>query len=297
MSEPSCRVCNSPTQPIGEKLGRFSKSIYHLYHCPECRYSFVADPWLDYDRIYSMDYYRGKRGDPLVDYLFELEHPADTIRRYEWEGIVRLVQSLLPLTPTREWLDFGCGNGGFVRFVNERRLSRIVGFEEGAICGEAARRGVPLVSRAQLDRMQGSFDIVTAIEVLEHVPDPVSMLRRIRLLLKPGGLLFLTTGNARPHRKGLLRWRYVVPEIHVSFFEPETMALAMKLAGMKPEFRGFLPGFEQIIRFKVLKNLGVKSSSWLERLMPWAWISRIVDKRVQVTAHPIGWNENPSIVS
>lgn len=75
------------------------------------------------------------------------------------------------------------------------------------------------------------------------------------------------------------------------------MALAMKLAGMKPEFRGFLPGFEQIIRFKVLKNLGVKSSSWLERLMPWAWISRIVDKRVQVTAHPIGWNENPSIVS
>ena len=59
------------------------------------------------------------------------------------------------------------------------------------------------------DCAQGSFDVVTAIEVIEHVLDPVAELRRIRALLRPGGLLFLTTGNAKPYSKRLLTWGYL----------------------------------------------------------------------------------------
>ena len=62
---------------------------------------------------------------------------------------------------------------------------------------------------------------MTAIEVLEHTLDPLAELRRIRALLRPGGLLLLTTGNAAPFASRLTQWPYVIPEIHVSFFEPD----------------------------------------------------------------------------
>lgn len=49
--------------------------------------------------------------------VYELEHPEATVRQYEWRGIQRLVVHLCPLTAETQWLDFGCGNGGLVRYV------------------------------------------------------------------------------------------------------------------------------------------------------------------------------------
>ena len=50
------------------------------------------------------------------------------------------------------------------------------------------------------------------------------------------GLLFLTTRNAAPFRKRLSSWRYVVPDVHVSFFEPTTLAVALEVAGFIMNF-------------------------------------------------------------
>lgn len=46
--------------------------------------------------------------------------------------------------------------------------------------------------------MPGQFDVITCMELLEHVPDPGSVLRACATLLKPGGKLFLSTLNRTP---------------------------------------------------------------------------------------------------
>jgi hypothetical protein len=140
-----------------------------------------------------------------------------------------------------------------------------------------------------LESSSGSFDVVTAIEVIEHTIDPVGELVRMRELLRPGGLLLMTTGNAAPYRKDLSAWRYVVPDVHVSFFEPSSLAVALDKAGFACEFVGFRRGWADVIRFKVLKSLGVRRDNLLWKAVPWKIASRVVDLRLKPSGHPIGW--------
>lgn len=251
--------------------------------------SFVADPWTDFGDIYSKDYYEGNGVDPTVDYMFELENPSITARIYEWRGILAVVKSLIPVDEETRWLDFGCGNGRLVSYCAEHTGCQAVGFEEGWIASKAKEKGIPVIDEPALAELDGRFDVVTAIEVLEHTTVPLETLRRIRRLLRPGGLFFYTTGNSERYRRNLLDWSYFVPEMHVSLFEPRTLEKALQRTGFRPEFRGFLPGHTDIIRFKILKKLKLRRRSLADRVIPWPIVSRLADWRAGVTGHPVAW--------
>jgi SAM-dependent methyltransferase len=298
---PDCRICGGQTEVVGVVHGRFSDRDYRLARCPSCGYAFVTDPWLDFATIYDERYYAGQGADPLVDYRFELDHPEWTIRQYEWRGLSRTVQGLAdgadPINSARakhagsvgRWLDYGCGNGGLVRYLRERSVADAFGFEQSSIAKEADARGIPILSAEGLLDEAGSFDVVTAIEVLEHTLDPVSELRRMRHLLRRGGLLLLTTGNAQPHAKALTRWSYVLPEIHISFFEPRTLERALAAAGFRPERRTLGSGFDEVLKFKVLKNLRIRRRSGLTDALPASLIAPLADRMTKLREHPVGW--------
>jgi SAM-dependent methyltransferase len=287
--EPPCGICGAPTQRIGDVHGSFSQRDYELRRCPACHFAFIADPWTEFASIYNDDYYAGQGADPLVDYRFELSHPDRTVRQYEWQGITRIVETLLGGLDGVRWLDFGAGNGGLVRYLLEHTSASASGFEQGSIATSARRVGIPIVSSAPGEEKHSSFDVVTAIEVLEHTIDPVAELRHIRQLLRPGGLLLLTTGNAAPFTSHLLDWSYVVPEIHVSFFEPITLERALSVSGFNP---GRMPprgGFDEILKFKVLKNLRVRRRNLLTDLIPAGPLAVAADRRTRLSQHPVGW--------
>ena len=285
----TCKICGGQTELIGEKQGRLAGRAFVLLRCLTCRFAFVENPWLEYDKIYDAAYYEGRGADPLVDYHFELADPRATIRTYEWRGILEIVGGLAKLDASTRWLDFGCGNGGLVRHLRETLGCDAVGFEQGGIVPAARARGIPILEPRELAAREGSCDVVTAIEVLEHTADPLATLREIRRLLRPGGVFFYTTGNAAPQRDALLAWSYFIPEIHISLYEPSSMEEALRRSGFEPRRVGRLPGWDKIVAFKVLKNLHVRRRRAVLDLVPWRWLAGAVDARYRLSEFPVAY--------
>ena len=275
--------------PAASVQGQYSKRHYELARCATCGYVFVVNPWLDYEHIYDDAYYEGKGADSLVDYRYELEQPDRTIRRYEWRGIAEVVRGLTGDLVGRRWLDYGSGNGGLVRYLRETAKVDAFGFDPATISEQARARGIPILEEPELRAVEGSFDVVTAIEVLEHTPDPLAELRRIRRLLRPGGVLFLTTGNLRGHADDLSHWSYMKPDVHISFFEPRTLDVAMAATGFRAEHRAMGRGFDDILTYKVLKTLRCRRRSALTDMLPRRLIGALGDRVAHLSEHPVGW--------
>jgi SAM-dependent methyltransferase len=281
-----CPVCGSATSAIGSKIGARFGGLYFLRRCPRCTFAFVANPNTDYAAIYDEAYYSGQGSDPMVDYASEYSDPAATIRLHDWEGIRQAVTFLRP--KGGRWLDYGCGNGGLVRSLAKNGAWNVFGYDTGAWAAKAQADGLPILTAQELTAQQSSFDVISAVEVLEHVPDPVGFLRHLRGFARPDTLLFLTTMNALVAPRNLAEWSYVQPELHVSFFTPLALATALQRSGFKPFHPGFVPGWGKIIRFKVLKNLGVKRNARWHSFLPWPVLARLVDARYRLTQLPLG---------
>lgn len=174
-----------------------------------------------------------------------------------------------------------------MRFAR-RAGAECVGFDTGAYVSRARAAGVPILSEDELASMAGQFDVVTMIEVIEHLVDPLAFLQKVAALLRPGGMLFLTTGNVEPKATSFMDWSYVVPEIHVSYFTPRSLAVAYDKVGLTAVPGRFGAGWTDILRFKILKGMGVRRRSPLEAALPWPVLARLADRRFRVSAHPIG---------
>lgn len=289
----SCSICGSPARAELQRKGRISpEQSFTIYHCPNCRFSFVGNPRVDFENIYSMEYYSGRGADPLVNYLYDYENHSNTVKQYEWAGLVKIYRDLTAKHKQEmgDWLDYGCGLGGLMRYAQLSGLD-MCGYDSSRIIDHVAieKRDVSLKFLEPEELGQGKWRFITAIEVLEHTLNPLETLGEIRKLLRPGGILFLTTGNAEPWRHKLDKWPYTsCPDVHISFFEPSTLALALEKTGFIPIFPGYSSGFNDVIKNKVLKTLGAVNKNRFFDLLPWPVISRLVDARYKVSSMPYG---------
>ena len=104
-------------------------------------------------------------------------------------------------------LDVGCG-GGILAEAMAHRGAEVTGIDLGEAPLAVARlhareQGVSVDYRCisveeMADEHPGEFDVVTCLEMLEHVPDPASVVRACMALVKPGGQVFFSTLNRNP---------------------------------------------------------------------------------------------------
>jgi len=209
-SEP-CRICGGTLRPTftGTLLGDVPVT-YCL--CEQCRSLILPQPhWLE--RAYGPLAVT----DPDCGLLKRTLFVYATLRRMRSVGLI----------PQRcRSLDYGSGKGILVRLLLDSNFDAS-GYEPLA---------TPLFAEEKIARTlpTGSFDVITCVEVAEHLLDPVETLSRLRALLAERGMLVLSTElfDEQRHRAD---WPYLAPAHgqHVTFYSREGLRRAAERAGLQ----------------------------------------------------------------
>ena len=159
------------------------------------------------------------------------------------------IQQLSPLEGLRV-LDVGCG-GGILADSMARKGAHVTGIDLATKALRVARlhaleaqtpgieyREVSVEALAQ--EMPAAFDTVTCMEMLEHVPDPHSVVASCAQLVKPGGWVFFSTINRNPkaYALAIVAAEYVLKMLpqgtheYAKFIQPSELAAACRSAGL-----------------------------------------------------------------
>ena len=120
--------------------------------------------------------------------------------RLEW------INNIVPLAG-KTVIDVGCG-GGILAESMAKKKAKVTGIDLSDKALKVAdlhslESGVEvryekIAAEEMAEREAGQFDVVTCMEMLEHVPDPSSIIRACKKLVKPGGHVFFSTINRNP---------------------------------------------------------------------------------------------------
>ena len=148
-------------------------------------------------------------------------------------------------------VDIGCG-GGILAEAMAQKGAQVTGIDMAEMSLKVARMHLhesglevdyQLTTAEDFAQDNGAgFDIVTCLELLEHVPDPGSVIDAATRLLKPGGLLFLSTINRNPKSfaLGIIGAEYLLGLLprgtheYRRFIKPSEMAARLRANGMRP---------------------------------------------------------------
>lgn len=175
--EPACPICAAPaTEPLANLRGR------PLVRCRGCGHRFLHVTDAATVEVIYNDHYAGFRDDPV----------------FEREATRLVARELVPrVPPPARLLDVGCGNGAFLAIARSAGYTG-VGVDVSAAAGELCRqRGLDArIGDLRDPRVLGAgerFGVITFWDVVEHLPDPASFLRRAYDLLDREGLVLIKT--------------------------------------------------------------------------------------------------------
>lgn len=142
----------------------------------------------------------------------------------------------LPPGAGRRLLDVGCGSG---EFLQRMRTSgwEVIGVEPDPMAAARARsRDLDVRDGALADAaLQADFfDAIVLSHVIEHVHDPISLLRECGRVLRPGGVLVVMTPNLDSvgHRRFGADWRGLEPPRHLHLFSSRSLSTCVRTAGL-----------------------------------------------------------------
>ncbi len=163
---------------------------------------------------------------------------------------VRYIEDQAQGLDDKQVLDVGCG-GGILAEALVQKGARVTGIDVAELSLKIARLHLHesgLEVDYQLSTVEdfaadnaARFDIVTCLELLEHVPDPASVIDAAARCLKPEGLLFLSTINRNPKAftLGILGAEYILGLLprgtheYRKFIKPSEMAAQLRANGLR----------------------------------------------------------------
>jgi ubiquinone/menaquinone biosynthesis C-methylase UbiE len=147
-------------------------------------------------------------------------HPAPVLQSHRWRTAANSCAYLLPeLAPGAAVLDVGCGPGTITADLARRvRPGRVVGIDRApeviaVAAGDHRHRNLEFAPGDvyAIDHADGTFDVVHAHQVLQHLADPVAALAEMKRVCRPGGVVAVRDADYDamtwwPDEPGLHRW-------------------------------------------------------------------------------------------
>jgi SAM-dependent methyltransferase len=197
------------------------KNDHHLVRCRTCRTLFTTLlPSGESLHDYYSQYYSGEN----------LTVPLFVSRRLD-----EIVSGFARFRKTNRFLDVGCGAATLLEAAR-RAGWNAEGTEVSEVAANNARRlgfHVFCGGLAQANFASDRYDVVSVVEVLEHLLEPWSLLREVFRVLRPGGLLWLTTPNGYGISATLLgpSWSVISPPEHIQLFSVLGLRTLLRNAG------------------------------------------------------------------
>lgn len=223
----------------GDWRRALGKAPFALVRCNGCRFKYHQQV-IDSKSLYTV---YAEWADAEQAKRFEAAHVPDKTDQWGYHTqlaklVLRLKRLIGHNTDAPRILDFGCGDGALLR------MARGFGFDAYGIDVSASRSGQALNEgyriHPDLETLDVAdpepFDAIVLSQVLEHVVDPLDLLRAMEARLGPGGVLFVavpdTSGVAVP--QSFHEFTLVQPIEHINAFTPDSLRDLAQRAGLTP---------------------------------------------------------------
>jgi 2-polyprenyl-3-methyl-5-hydroxy-6-metoxy-1,4-benzoquinol methylase len=179
---------------------------HQLYRCPACDFVFCRRKPSTNDL--KSHYSAYPRAQPIS---------SITMKRYD-----ELLSRFEKFRHTNNLIDVGCGDGHFLLAAKKRNWN-VFGteFSEEAV-NNCCSKGIHMTT-SPLDPNQYqnlSFDVITSFEVIEHLNTPLQEVDAYKKILRPGGVVYITTPNFNSISRNILKskWNVIEYPEHLSYF-------------------------------------------------------------------------------
>lgn len=213
MNENPCPICGKKDQY--RLLYEIDKGKRHIIACKCGHQSIFPVPTEDeFQEIYNEEYYNSWGVNKNFQRIFDLK--LKTCFR-----LIKLANKYISTSSNqRRLLDIGCAFGYMLEAAQQYGYDSW-GLEISHAADEAAKLGfnVLKVSLEETAFCDEYFDIVTGIDVIEHIPEPMRFLKECKRILKSGGILLLVTPNSSslPARIMKNKWSHYKAE-HLHYY-------------------------------------------------------------------------------
>jgi SAM-dependent methyltransferase len=216
--EPACFLCDTPLR------SRFGRGAFDVLTCSSCGLGRTVPPPAEAD---GEEYF----ADDDAHYERHYRENRDRWRRFG----AALLDRIPPERRRGRLLDVGAGVGLLVELAAERGFVAS-GLDRAPAAGRVARRlGLDVRTQELEDAVDGEFDVVVLMHVLEHVFDPVGFVALAGRKLREGGLLVVNVPAADGVMPRLLgrRWYGFQPSQHVHQFGRRSLRGVVERAGLR----------------------------------------------------------------
>jgi len=224
-----CNICKSSSINILHSLGK-----YKIVECKKCGFVFTDKIMHVHNFVYGEDYFKidnpetGKRG--YRSYENDKPHHL-----YYFEKKIKLINKFIS---RGKILDVGCALGFFLEEANKAGFNPY-GLDVSEYAVKYALKKFPskVFCKALEDSnfKNGSFNVITFFQTIEHLEDPLKTLMSANKLLSRGGILVI----ACPNHDSILRkimgrhWFEYKPEEHLNYFDKRSLNSLLGKTGFK----------------------------------------------------------------